>query len=386
MHAEPHFGLFILRFKSKLPTVAGIGMQISVFARKSDFQEVTQIKGLLKAWSPKVFQYGETSRVGKSSREVVILFKPQLSEELIRVAAEVRILSPGCYLLVIGEGIPGMSMFHAQVNCVLQPSEVARLPEVIHELKSRLERITVDGASLALQELQEKNKELEKINFELDRFVYSASHDLRSPLTSVLGLLYLLREEVKAEGAQRYVSLMEESILKLDNIIRDIVAYSRNNRAGLQIEEIRLQELVTDVTPALRYLETGEISVNNCVKVEAESSISSDRNRLVTVLSNLISNSIKYRHPSRQPEIKLRLERNGQHLCLIISDNGIGIKEYHLEKIFDMFYRTSDHSTGSGLGLYIVRETIKKLGGTIRVESVVNQGTTFTITLPLAYA
>lgn len=369
-----------------MPAVAEIGMQISIFARKSDFQEVTHIKGLLKSWSPKVFQYGETSRVGKSSREVVILFKPQLSEELIRVAAEVRILSPGCYLLVIGEGIPGMSLFHAQVNCTLQSSEVARLPEVIHELKSRLERTTVDGSSLALKELQEKNEELEKINFELDRFVYSASHDLRSPLTSVLGLLYLLREEVKAEGAQRYVSLMEESILKLDNIIRDIVAYSRNNRAGLQIEEIRLQELIADVAPSLRYLENEEISVNGCVKVEAESSISSDRNRLVTILSNLISNSIKYRHPSRQPEIKLKLERNGQHLFLIISDNGIGIKEYHLEKIFDMFYRTSDHSTGSGLGLYIVRETIKKLGGTIRVESVVNQGTTFTITLPLAYA
>lgn len=361
-------------------------MQISIFARKSDFQEVTHIKGLLKEWSPKVFQYGETARVGKLTREIVILYKPQLTEELIRIAAEVRILSPSCYLLVIGEGIPGMTLFHAQVNCALQLSEIGRIPELIHELKARAERITSDGGSMAMQELQEKNKELEKINFELDRFVYSASHDLRSPLTSVLGLLYLLREEVKAEGAQRYVSLMEESILKLDNIIRDIVAYSRNNRAGLQIEEIQLPELISDVEPGLRYLETGEITVSGCVKVKAAFPFSSDRNRLVTILNNLISNSIKYRHPARLPEIELNLERNGQHIVLVVSDNGIGIKEYHLEKIFDMFYRTSDHSTGSGLGLYIVRETIKKLGGTVRVESVVNQGTKFTITLPLAYA
>ena len=140
-----------------------------------------------------------------------------------------------------------------------------------------------------------------------------------------------------------------------------------------------------DVEAGLRYLESPGINIQDSVKIEHDNEFPSDRNRLMTVLNNLISNSIKYRHPARNPEVFVSVEMGKEFVTLKIRDNGIGIKDYHLGKILDMFYRTSDHSTGSGLGLYIVKETIKKLGGSIDVESEVNQGTQFIIHLPAYY-
>jgi signal transduction histidine kinase len=357
-------------------------MQVSIFARKADLQDLVGLKAALKPWNPRVFQYAETARVKKEGAQVVVLYQPLHAEELARLSAEVRLMAPNCYLVVVGEHIPGMALFHAKVNVMLQPGEQDRIPELVREVEASLEIGMSLQVGEALQELRKKNEELEKINYELDRFVYSASHDLRSPLTSVLGLLYLLREEIKSDNAGNLINLMEDSIHKLDNIIKDIVAYSRNNRTDIQLEEIKLRELVNDVEPVLRYLENDEISIGESVIIEGDPKFLSDRNRLVAVFNNLISNSIKYRHHTRKPEVHIACTRKDDRLVLTVRDNGIGIKEYHLDKIFDMFYRTSDHSTGSGLGLYIVRETIKKLGGTISVESAVNQGTTFTIELP----
>lgn len=354
---------------------------VNIFRRKGNASEQVLISELLTGWSFAEFWFSEASEVLSGERRFAVIFYAGSSEELVRVSSEIMHTNPGIQIIVIGDQVPGMAVFHSKATLALQTSEIAQLPDLLNEMLQQAET----GQQAALIELKEKNSELEKINFELDRFVYSASHDLRSPLTSVLGLLYLLRVEVKEEGAQRYVDLMEESILKLDNIIRDIVAYSRNNRTELQIEAIQMKNLMADVEAGLRYLESPGVNIHESVKVENESIFPSDRNRLLTILNNLISNSIKYRHPARNPEISVSVEVGKDLVTLTIRDNGIGIKDYHLGKIFDMFYRTSDHSTGSGLGLYIVKETIKKLGGSIEVESEVNQGTQFIIQLPAHY-
>lgn len=243
-------------------------------------------------------------------------------------------------------------------------------------------RITTNTSD-EINELHLKNQELEKINFELDRFVYSASHDLRAPLTSVLGLLYLLRNDVKDEESQRLVNLMEESILKLDKTIRDIVAYSRNNRTDILIEPLRIETVMEEVISGLAYLEGNDINLKECVKWEDEGVFLGDRSRLLIILNNLINNAIKYRHPARKPEVIIKAQREEKSLILVVADNGIGINDQHLSRIFEMFYRTSDHSSGSGLGLYIVKETVKKLNGQIEVNSKVNEGSLFKITLPL---
>jgi len=275
---------------------------------------------------------------------------------------------------------------------LIRENEIHELPLVIGSLVSRIEFESIKSNQIApvkissveeITELQQKNHELEKINFELDRFVYSASHDLRAPLTSVMGLLYLLREDELRESSLRLISLMEDSINKLDNTIRDIVAYSRNNRTEITIEPLRIQSLVETVSTGLHYLDNKEFSINECIVAKDEGVFLCDRSRLSIVLNNLISNSIRYRHPARKPAVEVNVHKTRDHLEILVSDNCLGINEHHLDKIFNMFYRTSDHSSGSGLGLYIVKETVKKLSGTIEVKSVVNQGSTFKICLPL---
>ena len=310
-------------------------------------------------------------------------------------ARTIRHQSPQAIFVLISDDETLLSSITQGADLLVRNSETADLPQIIGALLKRLPSIELtktkesensNGESDSnLSQLQEKNVELEKINFELDRFVYSASHDLRSPLTSILGLLNIMREEVSDEGTIHLVSLMEESILKLDNTIRDIVAYSRNNRTNITIEPIGLKLLVEEIMGNLRYLETGEFKIPEQIQIKNEIVFLGDRNRIQIILNNLLANAIRYRHPARKPEVVVEAVLKGQFVQITLRDNGIGINDKHIGKIFDMFYRTSDTSSGSGLGLYIVRETIKKLNGSIDVVSHVNEGTSFTIVLPLMY-
>jgi signal transduction histidine kinase len=307
-------------------------------------------------------------------------------------ARRLRQHSPEVIFILISDEETTVSAITQGADLLIRFVETDSLPLIIgsylkrHSIKKNRDVTPVvlpDFSGDSVTQLQEKNKELEKINFELDRFVYSASHDLRSPLTSVLGLLNLMREEVKDDGTFHLVALMEESILKLDNTIRDIVAYSRNNRTEIAFEPVRIKPIVDDVINNLRYLDTSEYKINELIHVQDGSVFPSDRNRLQIILNNLLANAIRYRHPARKPQVFVESKLDGSQVEITVSDNGLGINDQHIDKIFDMFYRTSDTSAGSGLGLYIVKETIKKLNGSIEVSSRVNEGTTFKVILPL---
>ena len=307
-------------------------------------------------------------------------------------ARRLRQHSPEVIFILISDDESTVSAITQGADLLIRFNETDSLPLIIgsylkrHSFKKNREVAPIvlpDVSGDSVSQLQEKNKELEKINFELDRFVYSASHDLRSPLTSVLGLLNLMREEVKDDGTFHLVALMEESILKLDNTIRDIVAYSRNNRTEIAFEPVRIKPIVDDVINNLRYLDTSEYKINELIHVQDGSVFPSDRNRLQIILNNLLANAIRYRHPARKPQVFVESKLDGSQVEITVSDNGLGINDQHIDKIFDMFYRVSDETDGTGLGLYIVKETIKKLNGSIEVSSRVNEGTTFKVVLPL---
>ncbi|HMI02738.1 MAG TPA: PAS domain S-box protein [Pedobacter sp.] len=229
--------------------------------------------------------------------------------------------------------------------------------------------------------LEKQNKELLKTNFELDRFVYSVSHDLRAPLTAILGLISFIEEESQEADTLEHVQMIRARINRLDEFIKNILNYSRNNRMDLQVEKIDLQKTVESVISEL-------CSMKDCDGIRFEIDIKeteaffSDRQSITTLLENLISNAIKFNaKDKRDAYIKITGKIDMESMELGISDNGIGIaKEYH-SKIFDMFYRLSSDVPGSGLGLYIVKCIIEKLGGTIMLESGSDSRTTFTIKL-----
>lgn len=232
--------------------------------------------------------------------------------------------------------------------------------------------------------IEEQNHELLKANNDLDRFVYSASHDLRAPLSSVMGLVHLSRVTPQESELRNYVEMIGSRVGDLDRVIKDILDYSRNARTEILISVIDVGEMIESIWDQLRF----DLNANKIRLIKSFQEkviIQTDRDRLRIILSNLFSNSIKYaNHFIEHPHVVVYAEIDDKFLILEIADNGIGIAAEHLPKIFNMFYRATDKSTGSGLGLFIVKEAIEKLNGNIAISSELGKGTVFKIRLPLS--
>ena len=230
--------------------------------------------------------------------------------------------------------------------------------------------------------LQRNIQLLEKTNQELDNFVYRVSHDLRAPISSVLGLIEISRLTDDWDTIYYYLDLQEQSMKKLDNFIRDILDYSRNARQKVKQEEIDIEGIINSIFEGLQFSDTTNL-ISKSIKIDGETAFYSDESRVKVILSNLISNGVKYAAPFRaESHINFSIKVDEQKMEIIYQDNGIGILKEHLPHIFEMFYRATDVNKGSGLGLYIVKETVNKLGGTISVSSPQGLGTQFTIVLP----
>lgn len=228
--------------------------------------------------------------------------------------------------------------------------------------------------------MSEKNDQLQKANAELDRFVYSASHDLRAPLSSLLGLIEVAK--LDHAGIDHYMDLMKAKIQDLDRFIKDIISYSRNTRTDIKKQPINLRQIVDEVTEALAFsVGNPDVRIENVVPDDLV--LHTDSLRLKIVLSNLIDNSLKYRDEKKEkPFIRIEAGERDHVKVIVVKDNGLGIDQVYLEKIFQMFFRASEHSKGSGLGLYIVKEALNKIDGSIQVESSLGAGTTFMVRIP----
>jgi signal transduction histidine kinase len=221
-----------------------------------------------------------------------------------------------------------------------------------------------------------------RLNEELDRFVYSTSHDLRAPLHSVKGLLTLTKAARPDEQAE-YLQLMEKRIGSLDKFISDITDYSRNNRLEIIKESVNVSDLVTGIWDLLQHCpDAKRIEFKN--EIPKDVIVINDATRMKVVLTNIISNAIRYHDRRKHSQyIRLYYQTTARSFSLHIEDNGIGIDPSLHEKIFDMYYRANESSQGSGLGLYIVKQTLAKLSGTIQITSSLLIGTTFSISIPL---
>lgn len=233
------------------------------------------------------------------------------------------------------------------------------------------------------EEIRTQNEHLLKTNTELDRFVYSASHDLRAPLSSISGLITISEATQKIDELKEYLGMIKGRIKVLDKFITDIINYSRNTRLDITRQKLNLKALSKEITEGLKYTEGSEsIGIENAIDPDLE--IETDPTRLRMILSNLISNAFRYHDKSKaEKSIYIEAHKKESQIEIRIRDNGIGISQEYLGKIFDMFFKASNHSNGSGLGLYIANEAALKLGGRISVDSRVGKGTTFSIFLPI---
>jgi PAS domain S-box-containing protein len=246
----------------------------------------------------------------------------------------------------------------------------------IHDQKTAIEEL-----AKAQLELETKNEELTRVNVDLDNFVYTASHDLRSPITNLDGLQQMLRERLEGkldDTAQKLMEHMTTSVTKLNRTINDLTEIVKVQKEKDQAwEEVDFQEVLEDVQADVQPLivqSQARIDVNFDVQT-----IDYARKHLRSILYNLLSNAIKYRSPKHPLHIRLHTKAVENKVCLSVSDNGLGIDQSQVDKIFMMFKRAHTHVEGSGIGLYMVKRIVENYGGQIKVESKLGVGTTFNV-------
>ena len=252
-------------------------------------------------------------------------------------------------------------------------NNLVRLPSAIKQaLKAR--RVESDK--------RKANIELEATNKELNTFIYKAAHDLRGPLCSIMGLTNLADMDGEKENLKDYINKISESTLKLDAVLLSLIDVMSIKDTLPVLTEIDLNCLVDTVIKRVKYIE-GYEGIKFKVRIVNKKVLISDESILNSVLYHIFENAIKYRNVSHpDPFIEITIMDDSEGTKIKIEDNGIGIDADIKERIFEMYFRGNEDSKGSGLGLYLVANGIKKLGGTISVESKLNNGSVFTIVLP----
>jgi signal transduction histidine kinase/ligand-binding sensor domain-containing protein len=250
--------------------------------------------------------------------------------------------------------------------------------KVLKERQNILEQLVRDRT----RDLEEANNNLAERNKELDQFVYSASHDMSAPLKSLLGLINITKLEIGNEQFNHLFLMMENSIKKLERFIKDVTDFSRNTRLRVTYETITLKKVINEIIENLVHADqTGRIRF--LVNIKDDQTINTDLTRFRIIMNNLISNAIKFqRLDEKAPYVQVNIDENDDHYVISVEDNGMGISTEHHKKIFDMFFRVSAVSEGSGLGLYILNETVQKLHGSVSVKSEPAKGAIFTVVLP----
>lgn len=242
----------------------------------------------------------------------------------------------------------------------------------------------ISDVRLAREQLVNKNSELERLNFdlakinqELDKFVYSASHDLSAPIKSIMGLINLSRLTKDPSNHFVHLNMIEESILKLQYFTSEILDFSKNKGQDVVAERFCLQDMLNEILSNIHKM----LALDN-LKIETELEINEivqDRARVKIILNNLVSNAVTFRKISESSRILIKSYKFDDNVLIEVHDNGEGIKNEYRSQIFDMFFRASTNSNGSGLGLYIAREVARKIHGELLVESEYGKGSKFVL-------
>jgi two-component system, sensor histidine kinase and response regulator len=228
--------------------------------------------------------------------------------------------------------------------------------------------------------LKKSNEELLATLDELEKFIYTAAHDLRAPLLSIEGLIDLCRQ--LPDRQDEFFLRIHQSVKRLDDQLVKMVQYYKASNAQLDPDKIKLLDEVKLVLDSLKFLDNSE-PVQVELTIPENYTMSSDRIKLRAILNNLISNALKYSDPSKSDKwIRISAASQNNGTTIVISDNGIGISEENISRIFGLFFTEGSRAKGSGLGLYIVHEAVERLDGTIDIHSQKGVGSTFSLFLP----
>ncbi len=263
--------------------------------------------------------------------------------------------------------------------------EVAIQTEAADKIKNMKLSAKIDLLEQETRIQQEKNAEIEAKNAELDTLIYRISHDIRGPIASLLGLHQVVNFEIQDPAPKKYFDLYHTQISRLNTIVMDLTNLSRVRNAQLQLDNICLVGAVEESLGSLEYFPAfSEFEIETAI--DAGLCLVSDRSFVHSILQNLIENALKYGKTKGRSKMKISAVQipNEEKVEIKVQDFGNGISIDHQERIFELFFRASTDTTihGSGMGLYITKNAVKKLNGSIKVESDPNKGSTFTVQLP----
>jgi len=256
------------------------------------------------------------------------------------------------------------------IGAALYVRDITERMRIEEKMKALNEELVNQNVQMAAQEeeLKATLEELSERNFELDQLMYKTSHDLRSPLSSIMGLVNLANLDKDTASRDSYLSKISGRIKKLDEFIRSMLDYARVNRIEIAPEVIDLNAVASSCIRELEHLENFD-----AIKTEISSNVmctfKSDPLRIKIIFGNIISNAYKYFNSSTKSFLKIKIDITDDQAKIEFKDNGIGIKAEHLDKIFNMFYRATERSQGSGLGMYIVKQAVEKLDGMISIKA-----------------
>ncbi len=235
--------------------------------------------------------------------------------------------------------------------------------------------IDISKSKVAQQKLKDAHQKL-------DSFVYHASHDLKSPLRSMAGLINLYKAEQERGMKAEYINKIEENIEKLDHLVCQLLDLSKTEKLEEADSDINFMVEFNHAV-STNFSPDKDKGVEIDVRVSHLCQFISNLTHVKTILNNLISNALKYAdHTKENPNLSLSFTCSAEKATFEVADNGVGIPKDNLSSIFDMFYRASELNEGSGLGLYIVKTAVEALDGKIEVHSTLGEGTRFTIEIP----
>ena len=300
------------------------------------------------------------------------LFVPGVFHVTILLQTFVGVISISS--LIISATVTERNMIHVQLekfNENLESKVNVRTKALNEEIKIRTK---------AEDKLRISNRNLRKTNTELDNFVYSVSHDLRAPIASVLGLVNLAHQDDSKKMVKQYLQMIKDSVGQQDKFIKKILDQSRNSRLEVKKEEIKFKSIIDETFNQLKYIDISE-KIKKNIHIKQDKPFFSDAWRLKVIFNNILSNSIRHKN-GNPPDIRIDVNIENGAARIEIKDNGKGISRKHLRHVFKMFYRATDVNAGSGLGLYIVKETVEKLKGDIKLTSNEGEGTNVNLMIP----
>lgn len=261
-------------------------------------------------------------------------------------------------------------------NILVDITKTKKAESELQISKQRLEKINL--------ELQKNNDQLKKVNTDLDNFIYTASHDLKAPISNIEGLLSSLQESLQTDridskDVNKLMQFIDISITKFRNTIQDLTDISKIQKQSEEdIKEINCAEVIEDVKFTIQD-KISESKAEIKVNIPKSFKLKFSRKNFYSIVYNLLSNAIKYRNPSKSPQINVSLYKEGDFTILSVTDNGLGISKGNITKLFTMFKRFHDHVEGTGIGLYIVKRIVDNAHGKIEVDSEENKGSSFKI-------